>query len=76
LQGYFEVYLKAPKAVLQERDYKRIYEKGKGESNPVVGQKIDPELPCNADLVLYQDGRQPRELLQMLQKFLVLPTKF
>ena len=51
--GYFEIFIDMPEKVRLNRDYKEVYRPpGSGETTPVVGRQIAPEVPLNPDLHL------------------------
>ncbi len=66
--GYVELYVRAPLAVLQERDQKSLYSRGeKGAVENVPGFDLAVELPSTPDFVLENDGSQsPEELVDAL----------
>lgn len=57
ISGYREIYVKAPMAVLQERDQKGLYSAVKSQSDmTLVGVTYEMEEPKNPDIVLINDG--------------------
>jgi len=64
VRDYFEVYLKVPQSILEDRDAKGIYERFRnGEINNVVGMDIAFVEPSNPDIIIGNDGsRNPREI--------------
>jgi len=64
LPGYFEVFINLPEATLNERDYKRIYNRADG--GPVMGETLAPEFPLNPDLLLNDPALEPQEAARMI----------
>ncbi len=63
VRDYFEVYVRAPMAVLTARDSKRLYQKNRdGELNNLMGVDLAYQAPKRPDLILDNDGsRSPSE---------------
>lgn len=56
LPGYFEIFINPPPELLQERDYKGVY-----QQNSVIGQDLSAELPRRPDLTLTGAGNPAQE---------------
>lgn len=70
LAKYFEVYLTAPKEILESRDPKGIYaEHSRGERRNVAGLDLQVDEPVNPDWKINcQDGASPSDLIEQLIK--------
>ena len=67
---YFEVYLSAPREMLENRDPKGIYSSYlRGERKNVVGLDLQVDEPVNPDWKIYrQEGASPSDLAEELIK--------
>ena len=64
LPGYFEVFISLPEAVINERDYKRIY--NRADCGPIMGRTIPPQFPLNPDLQITDPDMEPQEAAMMI----------
>ena len=74
LAQYREIYVRAPREVLESRDSKGLYQRARlGEVVNMVGLDILPEEPLTPDVVLENDGSEtPAQLVDLLWKRLSL----
>lgn len=70
LEKYFEIYLTAPKEILESRDPKGIYAAhSRGERKNVAGLDLQIDEPINPDWKINcQDGASPSDLTEQLIK--------
>ncbi|MBC6401476.1 MAG: adenylyl-sulfate kinase [Ekhidna sp.] len=68
VKDYFEIYLKVPQSILEDRDAKGIYERFRnGEINNVIGLDIPFVEPSNPDITISNDGsREPRVISESI----------
>ena len=75
IASYWEIYVRAPMAVLEKRDPHGLYSRARrGEIANVVGIDIAAEEPERPDLVLESDGtRKPADLAELAWQKLGAP---
>ncbi|UQZ91346.1 adenylyl-sulfate kinase (plasmid) [Deltaproteobacteria bacterium Smac51] len=63
LPGYFEVFLNPPAETTLARDYKGVYQPGRG---PVTGGALRPEFPRNPELILTDPACPPETAARLI----------
>lgn len=67
LPNYCEVFIDPPPERIQERDYKKVYQPGRG---PVTGTHFAAQLPLNPHLHLRDHEKSPAENARLIFDFI------